>query len=224
MIKARKAKTCCGEPDAARQKTFASQPTYCSPSHEAMETKRTATCCGPQVKSPPTSGTRAEKRRLDIDFLYLDLSVCERCQDTESTLEEAIEEVARVLETTGVEVALNKIHVTSEEQAVALGFLVSPTIRVNGRDIQMNFRESLCESCGTLCECEGGVSCREWEYQGQWYTAPPKGLIIEAILKEVYGGAGEGREEPRKAEDAPDNLKRFFSGSLKPEVADRSEK
>jgi hypothetical protein len=187
-----------------------------------METKDASVCCGPQVKSPPASGARAEKRQLDIDFLYLDLSVCERCQDTQSNLKEAIEEIARLLETTGVEVLLNKIHVTSEEQAMALGFLVSPTIRVNGRDIQMNFRESLCESCGTLCECEGGVSCREWEYQGQWYTAPPKGLIIEAILKGVYGGAEEEREEPQKAEEAPDNLKRFFSGLLKQEVADRS--
>ena len=222
MTETRKSETCRGEPDAVKQTASASEAACCSPSHEAMETKDASVCCGPRVKSPPASGALAEKRRLDIDFLYLDLSVCERCQDTESTLEEAIEEVARVLETTGVEVALNKIHVTSEEQAVALGFLVSPTIRVNGRDIQMIFRESLCDSCGTLCECEGGVSCREWEYQGQWYTAPPKGLIVEAILKEVYGGVGEEREEPRKREEAPDNLKRFFSGLLKQEVAERS--
>ena len=154
--------------------------------------------------------------------MYLDLSVCERCQDTESSLKEAIEEVARVLEATGVEVALKKNHITNEEQATALGFLVSPTIRVNGRDIQMNFRESLCDSCGTLCECEGGVSCREWEYQGQWYAAPPKGLIIEAILKEVYGGAEEEREESQESKEAPDNLKRFFSGLRKQKASERS--
>jgi hypothetical protein len=187
-----------------------------------MKTKDDSACCGPQVESPQASGTRAEKRRLNIDFLYLDLSVCKRCQNTESTLEEAIEEVARVLETTGVEVALNKTHVTSEEQAVALGFLVSPTIRVNGRDIQLNFRESLCDSCSALCECEGGVSCREWEYQEQWYAAPPKGLVVDAILKEAYGGSGEEREEPRKGVEAPDNLKRFFSGLRKQEVGERS--
>ena len=221
MTETRKSETCCGGPDAVKETTSTSEAGCCSPSHEAMETKDASVCCGPQVKSPPASGTRAEERHLDIDFLYLDLSVCARCQDTESSLKEAIEEIARVLETTGVEVALKKIHVTSEEQAVAHGVLVSPTIRVNGRDIQMNFRESLCESCGTLCECEGGVSCREWEYQGQWYTAPPKGLIIEAILKEVYGDAGEEREEPQKAEEAPDNLKRFFAGLLKQEVAER---
>ncbi len=214
MTETGKSESCCGRPDAVKETTSTSEAGCCSPSHEAMETKDASVCCGPRVKSPPASGTRAEKRRLDIDFLYLDLSVCERCQDAEATLEEAIEEVARVLETTSVEVSLNKIHVTSEEQVVALGFLVSPTIRVNGRDIQMNFRESLCESCGTLCECEGGVSCREWEYRGQWYTAPPKGLIIEAILKEVYGGSGAEREELQRGEEAPDNLKRFFSGLL----------
>lgn len=222
MTETRKSESCCGEPSAVKETTSASDTLCCSPSHETLETKDASVCCAPQVESSQARDTRAEKRRLDIEFLYLDLSVCERCQDTETTLEEAIEEVARVLETTGVEVVLNKTHVTSEEQAVALGFLVSPTIRVNGRDIQLNFRESLCDSCGALCECEGGVSCREWEHQGQWYTAPPKGLVVDAILKEVYGGTGEKREEPRKGVEAPDNLKRFFSGLRKQKVGEHS--
>ena len=222
MNDTKKLETCCSEPDAVKPTTFAPDAACCPPSHESMDKKEASVCCGHEVRSPQAYDTRQRKRRLDIDLLYLDLSVCERCQDTESALEEAIDEVARVLETTGVEVALNKIHVTSEAQAVALGFLVSPTIRVNGRDIQMHFRESLCESCGTLCGCEGGVSCREWEYQGQWYTAPPKGLIIEAILKEIYGAPGGGRDGPQISEKAPDNLKRFFSGLPKQEATDRS--
>ena len=115
MTEIRKSETCSGKPDTGKQTTSAYEAACCSASHEAMETKDASVCCSPQVKSPPASGTRAEKRRLDIDFMYLDLSVCERCQDTESTLDEAIGEVARVLETTGVEVVLNKIHVTSEE-------------------------------------------------------------------------------------------------------------
>jgi hypothetical protein len=151
------------------------------------------------------------KRTVNIDFMYLDLSVCARCQGTESKLIESVAEVANILEATGVQVSVNNIHVKSEEQARELGFLVSPTIRVNGRDIQIDFSESRCESCGTLCDCEGEVSCREWEYQGQWYAVPPKGLIIEAILKEVYGGATQEREVPHRAEEVPDNLKRFFS-------------
>lgn len=215
MTETKKSESCCGAPVAGPQSTSASQAACCSPPGEDV-----SACCAPQVKSPLAENTGAANRHLDIDFLYLDLSVCERCRDTESTLEEAIDEVARVLETTGVEVALNKIHVTSEEQAAALGFLVSPTIRVNGRDIQMNFRESLCESCGSLCKCEGGVSCREWEYQGKWHTAPPKGLIIEAVLKEVYGGAEESPQRAQKLEEVPDNLKRFYSGLREQDATD----
>ena len=60
---------------------------------------------------------RAEMRPFNINLLYLDLSACGWSQNTESTLEEAVEEVAWILETTGVEVVPNKIHVTSEEQA-----------------------------------------------------------------------------------------------------------
>lgn len=172
-------------------------------------------CCGSQSASMSPKNTQAKKRRLDIDFMYLDLSRCSRCHGTDSSLEEAIAEVSKILETTGVQVVVQKVHVKSEAQAAELGFVVSPTIRVNGQDIQMNFRESRCESCGTLCDCEDGVSCREWEYQGQWYTVPPKGLIIEAILKAVYGGVKEVQGVSHRTERVPDNLKRFFDSAKK---------
>ena len=58
------------------------------------------------------------------------------------------------------------------------------------------------------------MSCRDWEYQGQWYTAPPKGLIIEAILSQVYRG-GDAKDGAAKPILASDNLKRFFSGRSK---------
>lgn len=144
--------------------------------------------------------------------MYLDLSVCERCQGAEASLAEAVEEVGRVLAAIDVDIAVNKVHVTGEDQARELGFLVSPTIRIDGRDIQMDFRESRCDTCGTLCDCEGGVSCREWGYQGQWYTSPPKGLIVEAILKAVFGSAKPDQAGPAEPGDVPDNLKRFFAG------------
>ena len=145
--------------------------------------------------------------------MYLDLSVCTRCQGTDSSLQEAISEVGNILEATGIQVVVNKVQVTNEAQAGELGFVVSPTIRVNGRDIQMNFRESRCDSCGTLCDCEGGVSCREWEYQGQWYPVPPKGLIIEAILKQVYGDTEQTPKSSSRTIQVPDNLKGFFDSA-----------
>ncbi|WP_313884891.1 DUF2703 domain-containing protein [Desulfofundulus sp. TPOSR] len=70
-------------------------------------------------------------------------------------------------------------------------------------------KESLCESCGDLCGED--VNCRVWVYQGKEYTTPPKGMIIDAILREVYGGPAGAVHGPSKMETLPDNLKRFFA-------------
>jgi O-phosphoseryl-tRNA(Cys) synthetase len=139
--------------------------------------------------------------------MYLDLSICSRCQGTDDTLDAAMAETSAILKAAGVEVTVNKIHVASEEQARQLQFASSPTIRVNGRDIQMEVRESLCESCGDLCGDD--VDCRVWVYQGKEYTVPPKAMIIDAVLSEVYGNAGVS-VEPVGNFTVPDNLKRFF--------------
>ncbi len=72
----------------------------------------------------------------------------------------------------------------------------------------MDVKESLCESCGDLCGDQ--VDCRVWIYQGQEYTVPPKGMLIEAILKAIYGGlpqAGETAEEYVM----PENLRNFYA-------------
>ncbi len=108
---------------------------------------------------------------------------------------------------------MRKIHVQSEEQALALGFISSPTIRINGRDIQLEVRESLCESCGDLCGDD--VDCRVWVYHGKEYSVPPKGLIIEAILREVYKEPGENAPETTRPAELPENLKKFFAAQRK---------
>jgi hypothetical protein len=159
-------------------------------------------CCG---RIPDKT---VNKRQITIDFLYLDLSVCTRCQDTNAVLDEALAEVSNVLQATGAEVVLNKINVNSEELAIAYKFKSSPTIHINGHDIQMEAKESLCESCGDLCGDE--VDCRVWFYQGKEYTVPPKGMIIEAILKEVYG-ENRGHNDTEQGYVVPENLKRFYS-------------
>lgn len=162
----------------------------------------TSDCCR------PVQGDRSQRRKIEIDFLYLDLSVCTRCQGADNSLDEAIAEASKVLEATDVDVVVNKINVTSEKQAEALQFESSPTIRVNRRDIQLEIRESLCESCGDLCGDE--VDCRVWVYHGKEYTSPPKAMIIEAILREVYGSPNEGQEVNKKDYRLPDNLRKFF--------------
>ena len=97
-----------------------------------------------------------KSRTVAIDFLYLDLEVCTRRRGTGANLETALTAVQAVLEAAGADVRVSKTLVDSEQKARALGFLSSPTLRVNGRDITMEFRESRCESEACACTAGGG--------------------------------------------------------------------
>lgn len=150
-----------------------------------------------------------ENRTLKIDYMYIDLNTCTRCVGTDQNLESAISDVANILKETGVEVIVNKMLVQTEDQALELGFISSPTIRLNGKDIQLDGKETLCESCGDICGDE--VDCRVWTYQGKEYNVAPKAMIIEAILKAVYGSNDKDEEiEDNKIKKVPENLKKFF--------------
>ena len=175
------------------------------------ETQANNNCCDAICGcGEPTNNT--EKKKIAIDFMYLDLSVCERCQGTEGSLKDAISDVAKVLELTGNEVIVNNIHIDSEEKAIQYRFESSPTIRINGKDILLETKESLCESCGDLCGDE--VDCRVWIYNGKEYNVPPKAMIIDAIFREIYNGSGpsqtNGDENKNNNYELPKNLKKFF--------------
>lgn len=45
----------------------------------------------------------------------------------------------------------------------------------------MDIHESNCQSCGDV------VDCRVWLYDGKEYSEPPEALIIDSILKRIYG-------------------------------------
>lgn len=156
-----------------------------------------ANCCPP--------GGSVEERLL-IEFMFIDLTVCDRCLGADASLEEAVAEVANVLRATGHEIDVRKILVESENQARELGFVSSPTIRINGQDIQLDGKESLCESCGDVCGED--VDCRVWIWQGREFTTPPKAMIVDSILRHVYGGQQAVRPAVK---EVPDNLKRFFA-------------
>ena len=162
-------------------------------------------CCSGGSCCPPGHNGK----QLLIDFLYLDLSVCERCQGAESNLNQAIDEVSGVLKAAGFEIEVNKVKINSKELAIKYQFESSPTIRVNGIDVQLEVKESSCKECGDLCGDD--IDCRVYVYEGAEYSFPPKAMIINAILKSVYG---EQRIEPctQAKYELPENLQRFFDG------------
>jgi hypothetical protein len=150
------------------------------------------------------------RRTVAIDFLYLDLDVCERCRGTDANLETALATVGTVLEAAGADARVTKTLVDSEQKARAVGFVSSPTIRVDGRDIALEFRESRCES--EACACADGsgtaIDCRVWVHQGREYTVAPVPMIVDAILSEVYRDSRHAA--PPSARDVPENLLRLF--------------
>jgi len=149
-------------------------------------------------------------RKIEIDFMYIDLDTCARCRGTDANLDAAIQAVQAFLKSTGAAVTVRKTLVNSETKAMELGFVSSPTIRVNGQDIALELRESNCQSCGEACACEGKMNCRVWVYQGEEHTVAPVPMIIDAILSAVYV---DKEDMPTQAVVAPvpENLTRFFA-------------
>lgn len=165
--------------------------------------------CTKEIKND--SGNKASSSNsVVVDLLFLDLSVCTRCQDTESSLDDSLEGVLELLNNIGRKVKLNKIHIETKEQAIKYHFVSSPTIRVNGRDIQMEVKESHCSTCSSLTD-GASVDCRVWVYNGKEYSAPPKEMIIDAILSDIYNVQTVNDLGVQKEYTLPENLVEYFS-------------
>lgn len=145
-------------------------------------------------------------KQLAIDFLYLDLNTCERCMATDETLKQALEALSGVLDILGLKATINSVNITSRELAEKYRFVSSPTILVNGVDICSELTESNCADCGDLCG--DSVDCRVFVYEGKSYEQPPVPMIVDGILKAIYGE----RSQEEDAYVLPSNLERFFSG------------
>lgn len=163
--------------------------------------------------TPPT--TTQSTRQLQIDFLFLDLDSCTRCRATDATLLEAIERTRPALDAASVAVSMTKTLVYNKTQARQLGFVSSPTIRIDGIDIAGELVESACDTCSEACACDGGVDCRDWIYHGERSTEPPVGLIVEAIMRHAVGTESGGSSPPRpEPREVPENLRQYFAAAM----------
>ncbi len=123
-----------------------------------------ACCCG--------GGTAALQKRLQIEYLYLDLNTCDRCIGTDRVLDEVLETIRPALSLAGYQLEYRKIEIKTPELAARYHFVSSPTIRVNGTDIFGEAKES---SCGCCSEIAGtAVACRVFEADGKNYEVPTK--------------------------------------------------
>jgi hypothetical protein len=149
------------------------------------------------------------RRVLNVDLMVIDLNTCKRCVPTGDRLREAVALLTPVAEALDIELSYRESIVQTSAEAKVLGLLTSPTIRLNGRDIDQDIRESECESCGDLTENNTRVDCREWHYQGQVYSSAPKPMLIEAIMKAMLDVEAPPLEI-KPLEVLPENLERYF--------------
>jgi Domain of unknown function (DUF2703) len=166
--------------------------------------------------------TPQQAGEITIDFLFVDLTTCTRCIGTDRSLETALEIVRGVLDATGPAVEVRKTLVETAAQARELRFVSSPTIRINGRDLAFELKESSCGSEACTDGCGDQIACRVWTYRGQEYTEAPVGLIVDAVLGELYGGAARAVGTPDAAYELPENLESFFAGKGQPSVEEPS--
>jgi len=173
-----------------------------------LPTLQPGNCCEPAV----TEGgkERAEIKVMNIELVVIDLSVCARCVPTGDQLQKAVRLLTPVAEALGIELQYQAIIVQSEAEAKQHALLSSPTIRINGRDIAQDIRESVCESCGDLTENNTLVDCREWHYEGKVYSSAPLPLLLEAIMGSMLNIDKEPPVTPAPLEELPENLEKYF--------------
>ncbi len=105
-----------------------------------------------------------------VDILYH-----EKC----SHYPQAIERVKHVLSEEGIEAEINEIQITSEEEAQKYDFLGSPTIRIDGEDLESEEERQK----GHTHTYDTYDSCRIYNYEGQLYMIPHKETIRLALRK-----------------------------------------
>lgn len=151
----------------------------------------------------------SHKKKVLIEYLYLDLESCDRCIGTDTALDEVMMTLTPALCLANYEVKYRKIEISTAQQAEQYQLLSSPTIRLNGKDLFGNVKENSCSCCSKMSGSE--IDCRIFDYEGVSYEVPPKEMMAEAILRTVFSESESGCSYSSKYK-LPENLKSFFEG------------
>lgn len=100
--------------------------------------------------------------------------------------QETLEDLETVLNQEGVRPQVELIKVKNPAQAETLRFLGSPTIRVNGLDIEETRRGAQ--------SYEFGLGCRIYRENGTLRGSPPREMIQQAIRKAQEAERAIGEE------------------------------
>lgn len=164
-----------------------------------------AACCQPDE-------SKVKNNVIVLEYLYLDNKECDPCSKNEEVVDEAVYDLNNFLNKFATTIELKKVHIDSIKKARDYRITSSPTIRINGTDIQLEAMDEYCKSCSDISGED--TSCRVWIYQGRTYSVLPKELLIELILKQVYSENKNDIKEELNYE-VPENIIKFFEGKMK---------
>jgi len=101
---------------------------------------------------------------MEIELFYFE--GCPNYEPTKRLLRQVMAEL-------GISTEITSVNVTNEEHAKAMKFLGSPSIRIDGRDIEIEENESTTYS----------IRCRVYHTETGLSGVPAKQLIRDALLK-----------------------------------------
>ena len=87
-------------------------------------------------------------------------------------VDEAVHRVRAAIARARVDATVRLVHVTSEDEARSLRFLGSPTVRVDGNDVDAS----------ALQRVDFGLQCRVYAVAGKIHGAPPAAWIEASLL------------------------------------------
>ena len=91
-----------------------------------------------------------------------------------SELQETLKDLSEIVEQEGLDARIDLVRVGSEEDAKKLRFLGSPTVRVDGTDIDVTAGQS----------SNFGLMCRVYRVDGRLVGSPSKEMLRQAMKAE----------------------------------------
>lgn len=103
-------------------------------------------------------------RKIGVELLYFD-----GCP----TYKTALRDIREIVKQEGLDADVTLTRVESEEEARQLRFVGSPTVRVNGADVEPAAKESK----------DFGLRCRIYRVDGRILGSPSKNMLKSALTR-----------------------------------------
>ncbi|QHS08861.1 DUF2703 domain-containing protein [Sinimarinibacterium sp. NLF-5-8] len=138
-------------------------------------------------------------KTLDLLFLEVDMSnsgkkSCAACDTVTEKLDSTLKVAQPILAEAGYEVRVNRILVSTIEQANQLGFYASPTLRLADAEVSPLHVP--------------GSDARVWHWGGKEFSDPPVGMLLDLLLRGVPKDVDTLKD--RELREIPEYVKNYL--------------